>query len=234
MKLFHDWFVCDNDGRYMAKYRDKPEQFLQYGKDIGVIIEQFCERRSLAIDCGAHYGLVSVWLSKYFDSVHSFEVETEVASCLESNMEHHNCNNVTVHKCGLLDYIGNGNIESMVGKSTSLSTFVSKSSGSQTNKIITIDSLNLSDLDFLKIDVEGGEQSVVRGAIETIKRCKPVIYYEINYGSSANLQTKKTYGETRFGETQSVLQILEPLGYKVVREDEQTKNKSYNITLKAY
>jgi FkbM family methyltransferase len=42
----------------------------------------------------------------------------------------------------------------------------------------TIDSLNLSRLDFLKIDVEGMEEKVLRGGEATIKKLQPVLYVE--------------------------------------------------------
>jgi len=44
--------------------------------------------------------------------------------------------------------------------------------------MITIDELNLDGCDFIKIDVEGFEWGVLLGAIETIKKYKPIIFYE--------------------------------------------------------
>ncbi len=44
----------------------------------------------------------------------------------------------------------------------------------------TLDGLNLN-VNFLKIDVEGYEPNVLRGARETIKRCKPIIVMEANH-----------------------------------------------------
>ena len=41
-----------------------------------------------------------------------------------------------------------------------------------------LDSFKFSDVDFIKIDCEGYEHRVVRGAVETIKRCTPVIIVE--------------------------------------------------------
>jgi FkbM family methyltransferase len=38
---------------------------------------------------------------------------------------------------------------------------------------ITIDSLKLKKLDFIKTDLEGSEMPALRGAVETIKRCRP-------------------------------------------------------------
>lgn len=42
----------------------------------------------------------------------------------------------------------------------------------------TIDSLNLSALHFVKIDVEGMETEVMRGATETLRRHRPILYVE--------------------------------------------------------
>lgn len=45
---------------------------------------------------------------------------------------------------------------------------------------ITIDSLDLPRLDFLKVDVEGFELNVIRGASETIGKFKPYLWVEYN------------------------------------------------------
>ena len=45
-------------------------------------------------------------------------------------------------------------------------------------KMITIDSLNLSNVDYMKIDVEGAESLVILGAENTIKKFKPVVCFE--------------------------------------------------------
>lgn len=39
-------------------------------------------------------------------------------------------------------------------------------------------------IDFIKIDVEGAEQWVLEGAIQTITRCKPIIVFEHGLGAS--------------------------------------------------
>ena len=43
---------------------------------------------------------------------------------------------------------------------------------------MAIDALNLPRLDFLKLDIEGMEPKALRGARETIARCKPVLQIE--------------------------------------------------------
>ena len=42
----------------------------------------------------------------------------------------------------------------------------------------TLDSYNLQQVDLIKIDVEQHERAVIRGAMQTIKRCRPVIMIE--------------------------------------------------------
>lgn len=48
----------------------------------------------------------------------------------------------------------------------------------ETVPVETIDSLNLPHCHFIKADVEGMESDVIRGAAETIKRCRPLLYVE--------------------------------------------------------
>lgn len=44
--------------------------------------------------------------------------------------------------------------------------------------VVTIDNFALAKCHFLKIDVEGMEQSVIEGATQLLKRCCPIIYVE--------------------------------------------------------
>ena len=52
-------------------------------------------------------------------------------------------------------------------------------------EIRTLDSFDLTDVDFIKIDVEGFELPVVQGAEETICRCKPHMVVEQKGNESA-------------------------------------------------
>ena len=45
-------------------------------------------------------------------------------------------------------------------------------------EIVTIDSLNLDKLDYIKIDVEGYEENIINGSINTINKYKPIIILE--------------------------------------------------------
>lgn len=52
-------------------------------------------------------------------------------------------------------------------------------------ELVTIDSLQLVRCEFIKIDIEGMEASALRGALETIQRCRPILYVENDRASQS-------------------------------------------------
>ena len=79
--------------------------------------------------------------------------------------------------------------------------------GGEEIKITTLDSLSLPGLDYIKIDVEGAEGLVIRGAQETLKKYKPVVVFEHNYQRIDPVDVDLEYVPTPFEE-------LVKLGYK--------------------
>ncbi|WP_203073567.1 FkbM family methyltransferase [Falsiroseomonas ponticola] len=69
-------------------------------------------------------------------------------------------------------------------------------------EVVTIDSLGLHDLAHVKVDAEGFEEEVLRGAAETLRRCRPVLSLEVEE-------------RHRAGSTRDVPALLEGLGYAV-------------------
>lgn len=67
--------------------------------------------------------------------------------------------------------------------------------------MITIDSMNLNRLDYMKIDIEGMEQEAFEGAKETLKRCTPIIHAEHHKSDKVLMKA-----------------FLEDLGYQVWEE----------------
>jgi len=73
----------------------------------------------------------------------------------------------------------------------------------------------LDRLDFVKIDVEGMEYEVIKGAAQTINKYKPVIWYETGFFE------KGFWAEILRGENVilAIEQLLEGLGYKFYKLD---------------
>lgn len=75
---------------------------------------------------------------------------------------------------------------------------------------VTIDSLNLHDVEFMKIDVEGHEVPTICGAKETIRRCRPTMVVEIMGG-----HYRKTAPPEVVAEIERRVQFVCALGYSV-------------------
>lgn len=68
-------------------------------------------------------------------------------------------------------------------------------------EVIALDSLGLADVTAMKLDAEGAEEEVLRGAEATLRRCRPVLTVEIEE-------------RHRAGSTRAVPALLEGLGYR--------------------
>jgi len=66
-------------------------------------------------------------------------------------------------------------------------------------RVMTIDSLQLPQCGLLKVDVEGMELSVILGAAETIRRCRPLLYVE----------------NDRADRSAALIEAIHALGYKL-------------------
>ncbi len=67
--------------------------------------------------------------------------------------------------------------------------------------VVTLDSLDLTDLQHAKIDAEGAEEEVLRGGLGTLRRCRPVLSLEVEE-------------RHRAGATRDVPALLATLGYE--------------------
>ena len=66
-----------------------------------------------------------------------------------------------------------------------------------TVRTVTLDSLNLPRLDFLKLDVEGSELRALRGGANIIARCRPVMWIEYPLVGIDNIRANLTNYEVR-------------------------------------
>jgi FkbM family methyltransferase len=72
-------------------------------------------------------------------------------------------------------------------------------------KVITIDSLNVHDCDFLQLDIEGSEHQAILGAERTIKKTYPIITLELK-----GLGSRYGYSD------EDTIELLASWGYEIV------------------
>jgi FkbM family methyltransferase len=154
------------------------------------LIDKYVKKDSVVVEVGAHVGTATVKLSKVAKQVHAFEPFKASFNLLNQNLKINDCKNVKVYSEGLSDtkgknhwsFLSIGNpggsgMESDKGKPSSKVVNTPKEKEYEINTI-TLDSLKLKKVDYIKIDVEGFEYSVLRGAMKTITKHKPIIVVE--------------------------------------------------------
>ncbi len=198
MKQECGWWLPDHEKHlptWMRQVNDKQEGRLRYqGTKLDVAMS-LVKDWDVAIDIGAHVGLMAYWLAKKFGKVIAFEPVAAHRECFVKNVAAHN---VELHGVAL------GDAEGMVAIATTLGS----SGDSHVRGTGDIPMHRLDDLlpeakvGFIKIDTEGHEEPILRGAKQLILRSKPVLMVE-----------QKGHEEKHFGfEKEGAIRLLRSWG----------------------
>lgn len=147
---------------------------------------QFIKKDSVIIDAGAHIGIFSVLAAHLAPQGHiySFEPAAETFQVLKKNAEYYP--QIICVNSGLGDEISQKNIF-VDSKRADFSAFQDspfyagkyEDRKSESANVLTIDAFimerGITRIDFIKIDTEGYEAKILRGARESIKKWKPVV-----------------------------------------------------------
>ena len=123
------------------------------------------------LDIGSDVGMWTRFLQREFDNVVCFEPNPIFTKCWHKNIG--SKTNAVLHEVGLSNKTHN------VSYKKSSTQQLSRNDVEGDIKLHTLDSYKLKDVDFIKIDVDGYEDRVLEGAVETITRNKPVINIEM-------------------------------------------------------
>ena len=170
-------------------------------------IDRFVKNHRTSVDVGAYSGLYSLYLSRKFKRVYTFEPIPELYDTLLSfklkntqvfNVALSSKNGNSVLHIPTSEKIARNAEASLVDRGTKDNINVKKISVA----CRSLDSFNITDLDFVKIDVEGHELDVIAGSTETIKKYTPTLLVEIEQRWQ---QDKRLISET--------FEFLKNLGY---------------------
>lgn len=130
-------------------------------------------RPVVLIDCGADIGTVSVLLAAHFGSfarIVAFEPNPEAYQFLEANLRRLSCE-VDPRPAAVSDFCGRGSLESHEGDRSDHAKFIVSRPGG-TIAVERIDDLKIAADESLiiKVDVEGAELNVIKGAAESLRR----------------------------------------------------------------
>jgi FkbM family methyltransferase len=159
-------------------------------------------------DVGAHIGQYSLMAAEECHAVHSFEANHLTFGALRHNVISNKLGNVTVNQCAVCDRAGTAEFYESPGDNPGASSLYGKGE-KVTIRTISLDSYAAEIGDrpiVIKIDVEGAELQVLRGAKKLLSRNDVVVFAEL----IESLQNRA--GSSR----EEVLKFFRELNYSVV------------------
>jgi FkbM family methyltransferase len=154
-------------------------------------VERYLQPGMVVLDIGAHHGLYSVLAAKCVGEkgrVRSFEPSPRERKYLKQNLGINHCHNVTVESVALGSSAGRTELFLVEGDNDGCNSLRPPSAAVTSRKVpVEMQSLDeylrkqeIEKVDFIKLDVEGGELEVLRGATRLLQSAeRPVILAEV-------------------------------------------------------
>jgi FkbM family methyltransferase len=168
----------------------------------------FIKRGDVVLDIGANVGYFTRLMSTLVGEggrVHAFEPSPSALRLLRENVRR--LENVQLHELAVSDTRGTSSFSIQEHGDTS-----SLGDDPGSNKVIRVQTDTLDNIlgaagriDLIKIDVEGYEYEVLRGALQIIREQQPLVYFEYI----------ERYGTDRGLTLDSFRSLLAPLGYSL-------------------
>ncbi len=169
------WQLPESD-KHFLKARKKGD-YQHHIIDAGM---KYTGRRT-AIDIGAHVGFLSVKMARHFRKVIAFEPNAENIACFRLN-----CPDIPIIPVALGGQISTGTMSNPCP----INSGAWEIGDGNHITILPMDMFVLSDVDLIKIDTQGFEAAILRGAKSTIEKWRPVLIIE-----AANKRSKEIDSE---------------------------------------
>lgn len=192
------------DSDYIFQTIEKTQNFYEY--EILNIWNKYISESKIIFDIGANLGNHSLyWAIKIKPKIiYSFEPYLPTFERLKNNVKNNDINNVMIINKGVGENNGFASVKSFDETNFGSTTLQYENDPSADGiEIVDIDNFvkenNIESVDFIKVDVEGFEVSVILGMINVLNTVKPDLWIEV--------------GVNTF---QEIFDILLPLGYILV------------------
>lgn len=163
---------------YWPDYDAKPERchayVMRHLRDMDHAV-RLCPKKRTCVQAGGHAGLWPIRLSRYFETVHTFEPEPALFQCLRRNVDTSGQGNKI--SCWE-EALGAVMCATGMKPHSSAGSWTIDDAGSVSVSMRTIDSIAMRHCDAIFLDIEGYEVEALMGAADTIERCRPIIHVE--------------------------------------------------------
>ena len=179
--------ICLHGNTYILP-KNNLDYYVKHGLFENGLIEwckQFCRKDQNILDIGAHSGTYTISLANYSKHVYAFEPQKMTFYSLCGSVALSNITNVSCINYGLgsTEQVGKQqlNIVSLDGGGSSLHINDNNNVQTEEIEVRTLDSFNIDNIGFIKIDVEENEFQTLLGSQNTlIKSNYPKILFEMN------------------------------------------------------
>ncbi len=136
----------------------------------------FLHPGSVVVDVGANVGNHAIFWAHHEHPVSAFEPNEAVADIAEANIELNAlADRVELHRVALGDHEGTGRVEHLAAGNLGGTRVVM---GAGEVSVAELDAFALANVGLIKVDVEGMELEVLRGARQTVLRDRPLLCIE--------------------------------------------------------
>lgn len=146
------------------------------------LLKYFVDGDRASVDAGANKGVYTYFLERLSKRVFAYEPNPKFTPILGPSVGP----NVTLLEAALSDRTGEATLTIPIGPKGESNNAASLEEGKYdwetrelTVPVTRLDDANHDDIGFIKIDVEGHEEAVVRGAARTLARDRPTLLIEI-------------------------------------------------------
>jgi FkbM family methyltransferase len=176
----------------------------EYSRDEFELLAQIAKPGMTIVEVGANIGAFTVPLARKCAPgvFYAFEPQQLVFQALCANLANNGIENViaTAEACG--DQLGHAvvpPVDYAASRNPGGVSLVEDGSPGRRVAVITLDSLAIPHCGLLKIDAEGFEPKVIRGATELNRRCRPALYVE----------------NDRLHQEKELIELIAGLGYRL-------------------
>jgi FkbM family methyltransferase len=192
-------FVRWNFTLYLpAKWRGggctAPYVFREHYEPELLLLEQFLEPGMVFVDGGANTGVFSFTAARLVGPsghVFTFEPGSTCFHALERSKKLNGFHQIHLAHQALSDKTGTARLYHHLGQENAFTLGVDETAPYDEVAVITLDDVakqeSVDRVDFIKLDVEGAEELVLRGAQNVLKRWRPVVLFEVNLDASRRM-----------------------------------------------
>ena len=180
---FHPRYPFALDRGPLARELQIPDPANPFGHEpeLAHLIDRHVPDDGVYLDVGANGGYFSVYLAVrpgFRGHIHAFEPVAGTFAVLRKYVSGLGCDGlVTCHQAAASDRIGEARMDVSNPNSGEAAIRETGATG-EVVRTVTLDSLGLARVDFMKVDVEGHEEQALAGAKAIIERHRPFVFFE--------------------------------------------------------